>query len=536
VLSAPDTGDAEKDKVLKVMRCKAVECTTLLACGVGKQNFGAYAHPVCEYLNSVLRQGLSNDDMRLRYILRGWTCMVECLKEDVLPYLAEVLPPLMAVADLDCDLEVVANEVGDEGDDEDEDNDDVKLIKVCLPGHGETTVKVHTSLIEDKELATTIILSFVDELGAKLGAHLDSIMLLACKLLEFTATADIRENGAQILASLCGAYKQVSAEKAQQFAQHVIPLLMKAAADENDMTVAGEHLLSVSKAFDCASQPCSSEIVTETASLVHQVLVASVKRRKEIQAKKKSEEDEEELDTLEDDDADEQNLLHECTRIIQSMMKNCPSTFLPLFETHFLQTVEGLVAPHMDDTDVKTGLSMLCDYIEFGKSMTFLPTIAATFIQYSSHSDEAVAQASFYGLGVVLDLCSALPSTDPTARQFAVQVSQIMTTFLTSPNARKEEYEHTTCNAVSTALKVLDYHATSGIFDGPRLFNLCIGFLPTSGDEIESCRLHELLLRWVVSGNPIVGPNPLVVVHALKRAKPDMLNEVTKKELAARFP
>lgn len=535
VLNAPDTGVVEKDSVLKVMRCKAVECTTLLACGVGKVIFGAYAHPVCQYLISVLRQGLSNDDMRLRYILRGWTCMVECLKEDVLPYLAEVLPPLMAVANLECDLEVVANEVGDEGDDEDDDNEDVKLIKVCLPGHGETTVKVHTSLIEDKELATTIILSFVDELGPKLGTHLDSITTLACTLLEFTATADIRENGAQILASLSKAYTQVSAEKAQQFAEHVIPLLLKAAADENDMTVAGEHLLAASKAFDAATQPCSAAVVTDTASLVHKVLVESVKRRQEILAKKATEQDDEELDTLEDDDADEQNLLSECTRLIQSMLKNATATFLPLFEAHFLPTVQVLVAPNMDETDLKTGLSMLCDYVEFGKSLTYLPTVANTFVTYAAHADESVAQAAFYGLGVVLDAVTVMPASDPTATQFGTQVSQLMSSYLVSPNARKEEFEHTTCNAVSTALKAINYHGTKGTFDAARLFNLCIGFLPTGGDDIESCRLHELLLTWVVAGNPII-VNPLVIVHALKRAKPDMLNDATKAELTKRFP
>ena len=536
VLTSPDTGNTDNDKVLRIMRCKAVECTTLLACGVGKDHFAAYSHPVCQYLNSVLREGLSNDDPRLRYILRGWTCMVEGLKEDVLPYLTEVLPPLLAVANLECDLEVVDNEVGDEDDQQDED-DDVKLIKVCLPGHGETTVRVHTSLIEDKELATTIILSFVDELGAKLGVHLDDITTMACKLLDFSATADIRENGAQILASLAPAYKAVSAEKALEFAHHVIPLLMKAAADENDMSVAQEYLLAVSKAFDAPSVSCAPEIVTNTASLIHQILVASVKRRNELLAKKKAEEDEDELDALEDDDYNEQNLLHECTKAIQSMLRSCTATFVPLFESHFLKTVEELVAPQMDENDVKTGLSMLCDYLEFGKTLTFLPTIASTFIQFSSNEDEAVAQASFYGLGLVADVChSSLPAGDVTSVQFASQVSHIMLTYLSSPHARKEEYEHTTCNAVSTALKVIDYYGTAGAFDAARLFNTCIGFLPTSGDDVESCRLHELLLRWVVNANPIIGSNSLVVVHALKRAKPDMMNEATRQELTRRFP
>jgi hypothetical protein len=459
--------------------------------------------------------------------------MVECLKEDVLPYLTEVLPPLLAVANLDCDFQLVGNEVGDE-DDEGEQDDDVKLIKVALPGYGDTTVKVHTSLIEDKELATTIILSFVDELGAKLGTHLDVITDMACKLLEFAATADIRENGAQILASLSAAYKDISADKTQAFAEHVIPLLMKAACDENDMTVQGEYLLTVSKAFDSTSHPCSSAMVTNTASLVHQVLVASVERRKEILAKKKSEKDDEELDALEEEDEDEQNLLHECTRVIQAMLRNSPVAFLPLFETHYLPTVELLVKPEMDEADVKTGLSMLCDYVEFGRSMTHLHSVVMTLLQYSSHHDESVLQASFYGLGVVLDLCTTLSAGDANTQSLAAQVSQILATYLASQNARKREFEHTTCNAVATMLKLLEYFPAA--VNAATLFNLCIGFLPVGGDDIESCRAHERLLRWVLAGNPIIGTNKMIVVHALKRAQPDMLNAATKQELASKFP
>ena len=148
-----DQSETGKEIRMMVQGCG---CTTLLACGVGKAHFAAYAHPVCEYLNSVLAGGLPNDDPRLRYILRGWTCMVECLKEDVLPYLPSVLPPLLAVANMDCDLEIVSNEVGDD-DDHQEEEEGVEHVRLALKGLGEQTVKIKTSLIEDKELATTII-------------------------------------------------------------------------------------------------------------------------------------------------------------------------------------------------------------------------------------------------------------------------------------------------------------------------------------------------------------------------------------------
>uniref|UniRef100_A0A0A9WNM7 Importin subunit beta-3 n=1 Tax=Lygus hesperus TaxID=30085 RepID=A0A0A9WNM7_LYGHE len=45
VLSMPDTPE------LAEIQCKAIECVTLLACGVGKDRFAPYAKSVCDYLS-----------------------------------------------------------------------------------------------------------------------------------------------------------------------------------------------------------------------------------------------------------------------------------------------------------------------------------------------------------------------------------------------------------------------------------------------------------------------------------------------------
>lgn len=58
------------------VKCKAIECVTLLACGVGKEVFAPYTKSVCDYLTQLCANGLRNDDSRFRFVLRGWTCMV----------------------------------------------------------------------------------------------------------------------------------------------------------------------------------------------------------------------------------------------------------------------------------------------------------------------------------------------------------------------------------------------------------------------------------------------------------------------------
>mmetsp|Transcript_21444 Transcript_21444/g.24917 ORF Transcript_21444/g.24917 Transcript_21444/m.24917 type:complete len:1083 (+) Transcript_21444:84-3332(+) len=538
VLQLSEDASTPEGRVIRSMKCKALECTTLLACGVGKQHFAQYAHPVCEYLNSLLAQNLPNDDPRLRYVLRGWTCMVECLKEDVLPYLSNVLPPLLAVANLDCDLEIVKNEVGDE-DDEDDENDDVKKVRLCLPGLGEQTVKIHTSLIEDKELATTIILSILEELKGKLAPYLLEIANMAVKLLDFSATGDVRENGCQLISTLAESYKEGAQAQLVPFLNHVIPALLKAAKEESEMSVLGEMLTSLCKCLDnTPAGALSNELVHDIGARVHTILVDSVARRKKVIQAKAQEQEEEELDALEDEDETEQFLLSECNSAVGSLLRNCTQQFLPVFLESYLSAVATLTAEGMDDTDVKSGLVMLCDFVEYGQaaSVPHISNIAHAFLQFATKKDEMVQQASFYGLGLLVALVhGAFPQPHAESVQLAAATAEKIASYLGGADARKEEFEDCTANVVSAAVKVIDLFGQSNAFDTVRLAQQMLNFLPISGDDVEAARVHETLLKWVVSGHWLFTAIPTaqqMILAQLKKAKPSMMNAATKQQLA----
>lgn len=540
VLQLPEDVSTEEGKLIRSMKCKATECTTLLACGVGKDHFANYAHPVCQYLISMLALNLPNDDPRLRYILRGWTCMVECLKDDVLPYLPNIMPPLLNVAKLDCDLEIVQKEVGDDEDDDDDDDDNVKRVRLCLPGLGEQTVKIHTSLIEDKELASTIILSIVDELKGKLGSYLQDIATMACGLLDFSATGEIRENGAQIIAILAESYKEGDPQNLVPFLNHVIPSLLSAAKTETEMSVLGEFLTALSKCLDnTPPMALSQELVTNIASQVHKVLVDSVERRKKVMRTKASEKDEDELDALEDEDATEQFLLGECNTAIGALLRNCTQQFVPIFIEQYLSVIGTLTTDAMDDYDVKTGLCMLCDFVEHGGASA-LPHIAhssAAFLHYTERPDETVQQAAFYGLGEVLGLAhSSFPPAHPESVQLAAQCAAKVSQYLSSPNARKEDYIDCTANVLAAAVKAIGFFGQSGSFDAPKLMQQSLVFLPADGDQTEAQRIHQQLLQWVVEGHWIFDSVPSgkqMIVTALKKAKKGMLNTATMTQLSS---
>lgn len=274
--------DEHGDQDIIMMKCRAVECTTLLACGVGKQEFLDYSRSVCDYLMSVLSQGLKSDDPRLRFILRGWTCMVECLQSEVLPYMDGVIPRLLEVANMDCDLQILPKEVGEEEEAEAADKD-VKLVRLCIPGRGEKTVKIHTSLIEDKDLAITIIMSITDELKGHMGPYLDSVTNTCIPLLEFSAMSDIRETAAQTLAFAAVGYSQCRPDDVAAFLNHVCPHLIEAIQDETEVQVAQEMITSLGKIIAVAPQGAmNTENLKKLTEVVLEVIMESIKRKSDL--------------------------------------------------------------------------------------------------------------------------------------------------------------------------------------------------------------------------------------------------------------
>jgi hypothetical protein len=446
-----------------------------------------------------------------------------------------VLPPLLAVANLECDLEILENEVGDES--SDEDDDDVKKVRLQLPGLGEQTVRIHTSMIEDKELASTIILSVLDTLGGKLHKFLQPITEMAVALLDFAATPTVRENGAAIIGSLSAAFKESEPNSLANFVHYVVPKVVKVAREENDMDVLGAYLSSIAKVLDSAPQVLQPALCMELSDFVHKALQDSVQRRVALNKKEKEEHDDEDAQlVIEGEDETEQYLLQECNTIIQSLIKNCVQTFTPIFVAQYLPTVHVLLGQDMDNFDHKTGLAMLCDFVEFGGAacLPHLGEIAQTVLEYSHKEDPAVAQSAYFGMKVVADMCKvSFPQPHPESVSFGQAAAARIAAYLSSPVVTDEDYEHTTANVISASLHVIDLLVGSGV-DTKSLFTQTLNALPSHGDMVESQRNHELLLRWVIEGHPSVNAvhnSRQVIVNAIRRAPRGAVNAETQRVL-----
>ncbi|KEG12959.1 karyopherin beta [Trypanosoma grayi] len=519
------------------MKCKAIECTTLLACGVGRDCFGPYAQEMCNYLRDLLEHiagGTKNDDMRLRYVLRGWTCMTECLKEDVVPYMQIVMPVLISMMNVECDTQVENAEVGcdDDENDDDEHEKDVTTMRVVVPGVGVKKVKVHTGLIEEKDLAASVVSAMLTYVGKHLGSHLHPITESAVRLLDFQSDSSIRESGALILDGVLDACEP--AEQAHLAAIVLQPLLNQY-AEEDDLEVSSAMSVVISRCIDCAPTLVSPDTVAAIGEKVHGVLERAMGDRSQSLQSQREENDEDELDRLKEEEEEADALIRDTCELLEKMLERAGSVFAPVFMSTFSQALEMMLRADEKDQMVLCGIGLLCSLVEHTPDHVtgFIPTIAMSALNFARRrTDPSVMQSSFYLMNLLLQYYER--RANPSGPDFAKQTLEIFSNYTAVPHDKS--HEGAICNAVSMAVTLLTLYCQA--MPAPQVaqtLDRVISCLPAGGDDVEACRLHERVLMWVVQTHPLLQGNAehaKNIVMRLKTAGADVLNKSTQDQLA----
>ncbi|KPI87403.1 hypothetical protein ABL78_3487 [Leptomonas seymouri] len=530
-LSLPNSPEVMKTK------CKAIECVTLLACGVGRDAFAAYSADVCNYLSELCKAGLTSDDPRTRFVMRGWTCMVECLKDQAQPYLGTVIPILLSMMSMECDMEIANIGVG-EGDEDDEARPDgVEKMRFVIPGVGERMVTIHTSLIEDKELASNVVYAMLKDLGVGLASYFRDIANAAIQQLAFVVSDSIRESGASILDEILKCYEEMRDPAAQQLAEAAMPKLIDALGNESENSVMEVMLQSIGR---CVGVHPAIMSPTNTALVCDKVMAALevvVHRRDECLEKKKTENDEDELDELEVEDEEVQATITSVCDLIGTLLVASKEVFAaPFLEKAFPVIGKWLQAP--SDEFYKTrATSLLSDFVSNAPQsiVPLLPAICESALKIATEtSDDALLQSDFFLMNVMVQLLGAHPETNigVNGADFAVHVQQTVAPYWTSNLVHDEMFTHTTCNALSLYVSLLNFYGTTALQQVAANMLVVVGeALPAKDDEIEARRIHDVILGWVTNHHPVLQAMPGAgngFMARVKAASPDCLSDAAK--------
>ena len=145
---------ATEDNVL--VRGRAVECIGFIGTSVGKERFSPFIKDVMGEFIRILNSP-EDDEGRVgnEYLLQGCVRMCECLGQDFVPYLQHVLPKIFEAL-LATEIVIESGDVEDQ-----EANEDYVRLAVQLAGHDDRVVGVNTHALQEKIMATDVLLEMI---------------------------------------------------------------------------------------------------------------------------------------------------------------------------------------------------------------------------------------------------------------------------------------------------------------------------------------------------------------------------------------
>jgi hypothetical protein len=139
---------------------------------------------------------LDPDDPQVSYLLQAWGRVAKALKQDFIPYLGLVMPPLMKSALLKVDEDLVEEDA-----DADEEDEGIATV-VVQTDTGTKRVALKTSKLEEKATACNMLVCYFSELGEGMFSYIEHVATEMVKLLEYVYSDEVRTAAAALMPEL----------------------------------------------------------------------------------------------------------------------------------------------------------------------------------------------------------------------------------------------------------------------------------------------------------------------------------------------
>ncbi|KAL6755245.1 armadillo-type protein [Haematococcus lacustris] len=494
------------DKSQRLLRGKALECVSLVGMAVGRDRFRADAASVLAWLQSLSNgPAMDADDPTLGYMLQAGARLCKCLGQEFVPYLPVVMPPLLKSAAMEADIKVTDAE--EDGAEEEEDEDpDVERIQM-----GDKMVSIRTSSLEEKATACNMLCCYADELKDGFFPYVKPVADIMVPLLKFWFHEDVRRAAVQTLPELVralvlcvekGSYG-VDNSLVKQLLDYIWPAMMEALGKEPETDIQATSMDSISEIVELVEPSMlSQEQVSAAFQRFTRILKASEERRTERLKRQSTEDfDEEELEALEQENEAEEELFDQVGSAIGAFLKKFGDAVLPFVESLMVQ-----MGPLLDKSrpaeDRRIAICVVDDLLEHSPAgrAKYFQQVLPVLMEATTDEHADLRQCAVYGLGI-------LAAKAPEAfRPFVPEALQRILHVIGAPNAKEEDNQLATDNALSALGKILEFH--SDAIDSGAVTQAWLGGLPLLGDVVEAAVQHDLLARLLEARDPrLLGAN-----------------------------
>ncbi|KAM9887594.1 hypothetical protein OXX79_013516, partial [Metschnikowia pulcherrima] len=128
----------------RMLTAKCIECATLIAVAVGRDNFSAHSQELIGIMGELQNTCTEPDDPVKSFLEQGWGRLCRIIGEEFVPFLPSVLPPLMEAAKAAQDISLL------EEDEAEEFNSNEEWDVISLSGK---LIAVHTAALDEKAAA-----------------------------------------------------------------------------------------------------------------------------------------------------------------------------------------------------------------------------------------------------------------------------------------------------------------------------------------------------------------------------------------------
>jgi hypothetical protein len=515
------------EKEYRLLRAKAMECATLIALAVGKERLGQDAMTLVNLLANIQASITDADDPQAQYLLHCWGRMCRVLGSDFLPFLDNVMPPLLELAMAKADIQLLDDEEQAEQM-QSEEGWEIVPVKGKMIG-------IRTSTMDDKHMAIELLVVYAQVLEGAFAPYVANIMeKIALPGLAFFFHDPVRYVSAKLVPQLLASYKKAYGSPSNELAglwNATVDRLLEVLTAEPAIDTLAEMYQCFYESVEVVGKDCLSgahlnRFIESVKSAIDDYKTRVQEREAEKEgATAEDVEDEEEdlLLAIEDD----QNLLSDMNKAFHAVFKNHGAAFLPAWE-QLMSTYQGFLAS-TDPTQRQWALCIVDDVIEYcgPESSRYADGISQPLIDGCRDPSAAIRQAAAYGIGVAAHRGGAawtqfLGNSIP----FLFQVTQV-------PDARSEENVYATENACAAIAKILHYNAQS-VGDVQSAIASWTETLPVTNDEEAAPYAYAYLAELIDQQHPaITGQADKVFMHVAQALVAETLQGQTASRVVA---
>lgn len=490
----------------RLLQAKCIECSTLIASAVGKENFLPYSQELIGLFVQLQNSILEVDDPVKSYLEQGWGRICKLIGSDFLEFIPLVLPPLLSSAKAAQDISLLEEDQAEEF----SNNDEWDVIN--LSGK---LIAVHTAALDEKVSALDLIRIYATQLGGDFlpwaGEIVDEIAIPA---LDFYLHDGVRASAALTLAALfkctvlatslalpqtLETWAKISGKLIDALENEPVPELLVAyyTALVECITFLGSTSMS----------DAQMKALSRSISFNLEEIYSRLKQRD-------NQDDEFTEDIENDDEYTDEELLDEINRFFTVILRAEKTRFLPFFEAHFASLLTTLIAD--DNTSIKIcGLGIFCDLLaNCGETYDGSQILAYVISDCLTASQTNVRQAAAYSISV------AAQSAVGNYERFCLESLPTLLQVASFPDSRAEENITTTENCVASIASIFRVFGRS-IPESQKVLEQWVALLPVLHDK-EAAGVSYLFLSdliqnqhpTVISSIPKVVESIIVALNA----------------------